>query len=179
MKQFLDDNPDEVVTLFIEDDISDEDTEAAFEASGLFDEVYVHDPDEGWPTLGEMIDRDERLVVLAEQSGPPPTWYHHGFDLVKDTPYKFESADDFSCEPNRGPEDADLFLMNHWLDATAADRADTAEVNAYDVLVDRARRCEKERGQMVNFVAVNFYSIGDLLEAVDTLNGVETDYETS
>lgn len=176
---FLDDNPNEVVTLFIQDDITNADTEAAFEAAGLLDDVYVHDADVGWPTLGEMIDNDERLVVLAEESGQPPEWYHQGFELVQDTPFTFETVDDFSCELNRGPENASVLLMNHWLDATAASRADTALANDHDVIVERARACEEERGTAVNFVAVNFYSIGDVLEAVDTLNGVETGYETS
>lgn len=176
---FLDDNPNEVVTLFIQDDITNTDTEAAFEAVELLDDVYIHDTDEGWPTLGEMIDADERLVVLAEESGQPPAWYHQGFELVQDTPFRFETVDDFSCELNRGDEDASLLLMNHWLDATAASRVDTALANEHDVIVDRARSCEEQRGTSVNYVAVNFYSIGDVLEAVDTLNGVETDYETS
>jgi hypothetical protein len=46
------------------------------------------------------------------------------------------------------------------------------QVNAEDVIVDRARSCERERGRMVNYVAVDFSELGDLMGAVDTLNGV-------
>jgi hypothetical protein len=38
--------------------------------------------------------------------------------------------------------------------------------------VERARRCAAERGTLPNFIAVSFYSIGDVLGAVDQLNGV-------
>ena len=51
-------------------------------------------------------------------------------------------------------------------------RVDSAVVNTHDALVARARRCEAERGLLANFVAVNHYNIGDLVAAVDTLNGV-------
>ncbi len=44
-------------------------------------------------------------------------------------------------------------------------------MNAHDFVVDRARECEKARGRLPNFVAVDFYSIGDVVGAVDTLNG--------
>ena len=40
------------------------------------------------------------------------------------------------------------------------------------MLVERARQCERERGRLPNYLAVNFYNIGDVVEAADTLNGV-------
>jgi hypothetical protein len=46
-------------------------------------------------------------------------------------------------------------------------------VNARDVLLPRLEECQEERGQLPNFVAVDYYSRGDLLPVVDELNGVE------
>jgi hypothetical protein len=62
--------------------------------------------------------------------------------------------------------------MNHWVQRIAPDRADAVIVNRRDAIVDRALACERERGQLPNYVAVNFANIGDLIGAVDTLNGV-------
>jgi len=62
--------------------------------------------------------------------------------------------------------------MNHWIQRVAPDRVDSVEINRLDVLVDRARQCERERGRLPNYLAVNFYNIGDVVEAADTLNGV-------
>lgn len=171
--QFLDDNPDDVVTLIIQDAISPDDTVAAFRAADLIDRVHTHAAGSEWATLGELIERDERLVVFAEEQGSDPAWYHAVFDYAQETPYHFESPDDFSCEENRGPADASLFLMNHWIQRLTPDRADAVVVNQRDVLVARARQCEAERGQLPNFVAVNFSSIGDLIGAVDELNRIE------
>ena len=71
---FLDANPHEVVTLIIQDDISPAETAAASNAADLHADCDTHpqDPDAAWPTLGELIDRGERLVVFAEEEGPPP-----------------------------------------------------------------------------------------------------------
>ncbi|QGG95718.1 PI-PLC domain-containing protein [Actinomarinicola tropica] len=171
VRAFLDANPDDVVTLVIQDAISVEETEAAFAEARL--ESYLYEPSgAGWPTLGEMIDDGERLVVVAEVEGPPPAWYLHAFDEMQETPFTVLRPDAFTCEPNRGPDDASLFLLNHWVQRVAPDRADALEVNAHDVLVDRARRCAAERGQLPDFLAVNFYSLGDVVGAADTLNGV-------
>ncbi|MDQ1293432.1 MAG: hypothetical protein QG608_1313 [Actinomycetota bacterium] len=172
IRLFLDENPYEVVTLLLQDKITSEDTEAAFGRSGLEPYLHFHEVDTPWPSLGQLIERNERLVVFSEFHTPPPDWNHHAFDHMQETPYEFRSPEDFSCAPNRGSPRADLFLMNHWVQRVAPDRSDAAEVNRRDVIVDRARRCEAERGQLPDFIAVNFSAIGDLQGAVDVLNGV-------
>jgi hypothetical protein len=173
VRVFLEDNPREVVTLVIQDAISTEDTIEAFEAAELVPYLHVQPPGQRWPTLADLIDRGERLVVFAEEAGPPPDWYHAAFEQhIQDTPFRFRSAEELSCAPNRGPAEAPLLLANHWLQAVAPDRRNAAVVNAREVVVDRARRCEVERGQLPSFIAVDFSSIGDVLGAVDELNGV-------
>ena len=62
--------------------------------------------------------------------------------------------------------------MNHWIQRIAPDRTDAVRINALDVLVGRARQCERERGLRPNYLAVNFYDIGDVVAAADVLNGL-------
>jgi hypothetical protein len=175
VREFLDENPDEVVTLIIQDAITPAETADAFSDAGLDGYLHEHELGTPWTTLGELIDRGERLVVFAETEGPPPGWYHQAFEHMQDTPYDFPQPEGFNCARNRGDPDASLFLLNHWVSRpdSAPDRATAVDVNRHDVIVDRARTCERERGGMVNYVAVDFYSLGDLTGAVDTLNGVE------
>jgi hypothetical protein len=67
---------------------------------------------------------------------------------------------------------APLFLLDNWIQRTAPDRADAAQVNRRAFIVERARRCGVARGELPNFIAVDFFTIGDILGAVDDLNGV-------
>ena len=115
IRAFMEAHPREVLMIIYQDDISAEAMEADFEESGLAALVYTHQPGASWPTLQQMIDDGTRLVVTAESGGPPPAWYHHAWALVWDTPYSFMSADEFSCELNRGNTDNPLFLINHWV----------------------------------------------------------------
>jgi hypothetical protein len=171
-KQFLDSNPNEVIILFIEDYVSIADSEELFRESGLIDHVWTVQPDAPLPTLGEMIDARRQVLVLSEHFEPPPEWYHAGFELTEETPYTFEAIDEFSCAPNRGGTDRPLFLLNHWLTHGSPDVDAATRANGRDVLMDRIRACERERGRQVNMVAVNFYDRGDLLDVVDDLNDV-------
>ena len=70
--EFLDENVDEVVTVIIQDAISPAETAEAFGAAGLDPYLHEHEPGIRWATLGELIDRGERLVVFAENEGPHP-----------------------------------------------------------------------------------------------------------
>ncbi len=69
--------------------------------------------------------------------------------------------------------DSPLFLVNHWLNNHGSRVSDAAKVNAYDVLWPRVETCQRERDQLPNYVAVDFYDQGDLLTVVDQLNGLD------
>ncbi len=167
---FLDANPDEVVAIIFQDGISAEDTEQSFIDAGIDGLVYTHGG--AFPTLAEMLDADERIVVGAEFTGPPPAWYHHAWDLWFDTPYSFDSLSAFNCDLNRGSESNPLFLMNHWISNPLSTEANAIEANAWDVLWPRADDCWTARGHIPNLVAVDHYAVGDLFAVVDDLNGV-------
>jgi hypothetical protein len=172
---FLTANPGEVVVMSIEDATSPEDTIAALEEGGLTEFVY-RGPNGPWPTLGEMIDSGERLLVMAERQGGEPTWYRDQFAITQETPYTFDSVGQLeqpsSCDPNRGPADAPFFLLNNWVDTSPAPRPTNAKkANARRFLLDRIEMCERIRGIRPNIIAVDFYAEGEVPAVVDELNG--------
>jgi len=92
---------------------------------------------------------------------------------MQETPYSFHEPGEFSCEPNRGAAGNSLFLVNHWIETSPAPLPSNAEiVNAYDFLLARAKRCQKERGRLPNLIAVDFYKTGDVVRVAATLNGL-------
>jgi hypothetical protein len=168
--RFLDDQPGEVLVLIIQDEgPRPDDIADAFEAAGLIDQLHAQPLDEPWPTLGELIDADTRIVVFAENvAGGGFDWYHDAFTYTQDTPFSFETLDDFSCDLNRGDADNSLFLMNHWLTPGSPTAAQSA--NDAGVIAERFAECADQRGQVPNLIAVDFYSVGDLVETVAELN---------
>jgi hypothetical protein len=174
LKAWMDSHPREVVTVFIQDATTPQDTAEVFEQAGLADLAYVHQPGAQWPTLQQMIDSGKRLVVLMENEsgGTRYPYLQQGFDLVQDTGYTYATVDDFDCAPNRGRKDAQILLVNHWLSSFTRLVSNAQKANAEDILGTRVRSCQAEREMMPNYVAVNWYDQGDLMQVVDDLNGL-------
>lgn len=167
-------HPRDVVTFFIQDEVSPADTAELIERAGLLPFVHQQEAGEPWPTLRSMIDSGRRVVFLMENEGGGQAhpWLLDGFAWVQDTPFLFRTPADFSCAPNRGGADASLFLVNHWITDKTREVSNARRVNAREVLLGRLEQCREERGRPPNFVAVDFYDQGDLFAVVDTLNGV-------
>lgn len=188
---FLKANPNEVLVFVNEDKVAPLDFAEAVEASGLLKYVYTG-PTGLWPTLGEMINTNQRVVMTAEQNAAGVPWYYRAYDgAVRETPYGFvldtnlltasEQLNE-SCKQGRGEASAandSLFLMNHWI---SQDQDTTGlwepliewaqVVNQKDALVNRARACEERRGFLPSILAVDFFGTGDVVGAANELNGV-------
>lgn len=173
LRSWLDTNPDDVVTVIVENHVPATEVGQAFLDAGLG--PYLHTVTDGdWPTLAQMTTSGRRLVVMTEEGsgGSAYPWLRNAFELTQDTPFTFPTPDDFSCAPNRGPDDAPLFLVNHWLSGFGNLVTAAQTVNVVEVLGERVEQCEDERGLRPTFVGVNFYDIGDVATVVDDLNGV-------
>jgi hypothetical protein len=173
IRDFLVEHPGEVLVIVIEDYVAPEEVARAFEESGLLRLVYRGSAEPPWPTLREMVSKDQRVLVLAEADSRGVPWYHQAFAVMQETPYHFTAPEEFSCVPNRGGSEGSLFQLNHWIDTTPAPRPSNAEiVNTREFLLGRARRCQAERGKLPNVLAVDFVMTGDVFGAAAELNGL-------
>jgi hypothetical protein len=188
IRTFLDSRPGEIVTLIFEAYVSADDTAAAFEEAGLLDPAapeadFLYEHDGGpWPTLGELVERGEQVVVLTDTALAPADqarfpWYHHLWQSLAFetsfgvTPEEFEVSG-FSCEDLRGEPENDLFILNHFLTRVIGHPTFAELVNHDPFFLARALECEAFYGRIPNFVTVDFYEIGDVLRVVDALNGL-------
>jgi hypothetical protein len=182
IRTFLVANPGAVVVAINQDYVTPEDFVEAVRDAELEELAYMPPARGAWPTLREMVDSGKRVVFLAENHAGAAPWYQPAYEsLTEETPYAFNKVAqltdpdnlDASCEPNRGPEDAPLFLVNHWITTDPVPLpSNAAKVNAYDPLLARVRDCRRLRDHLPNLVAVNFYLEGDVFRVVDTLNGI-------
>jgi hypothetical protein len=172
VKAFVDTHPDDVIVLMIQDATTPADTADAIVAAGLEDDIWTLREDEPLPTLGDMILAGRTVLVFAEEGGAgAPPWYHKAYERWwQETKYRFTAIDQFDCSPNRGPSDAPLFLINHWITSAPADPSKAAAANAQEVLERRVRQCLDERGELANAIAVDFAEQGDLVATTRALN---------
>ncbi len=159
IRNFLQANPNEVLTIIFESNISASDVEAVFASSGLNPYLRTQPLSEPWPTLQELIDADERLVVFSDvdDSGPGQEWYHYMWDYCVETHYANSSRADFSCDFNRGDSANSLFILNHFITNPLVgtgelDSSIVANSNPY--FIDRANQCMAEKGKLPNFLTV-------------------------
>jgi hypothetical protein len=179
IRDFLAANPGEVLILVLEDYLPVAVTDSLFKATGVYDYVYTG-PVRPWPTLRQLVAANQRVIVFIESGQSAVAWLHATAGEIQETPYSFHKIEDFSCRPNRGGTEGSLFLVNHWIETTPAPRASNAAiVNAYDLLLGRARACERERRHIPNIISVDFYSVGDLIRVANTLNGIDSTEATS
>ena len=170
---WLQSNPREVILIVVQDEISPEDLTTAFETSGLRDMAHVHKTGTTFPTLGELIDSGQRVLIYGENNGEPNTWFQNAWASdFTETPYTFALRSEFSCVPNRGEDDNSLFLINHWLTTGVPVREAAAVVNSSDALLKRVEACRSERGRLPTVLATDFVQTGDLIDVVNELNGI-------
>ena len=164
---------DAVVTIIVEDHTSPDDTLKTLEQAGLRRYAWSQpSPASPWPTLGEMVRSNHRLVLFTERAHEDVPWLQNYHQIGAETNYLATSPSDLSCAPGRGPAFARLFLLNNWITTFAPSRTDADIVNSPSVLGRRVATCQRDRRMLPNFVAVDFAAIGDPLLVVDRLNHV-------
>ncbi|MGH7681150.1 MAG: hypothetical protein ACRENN_04100 [Candidatus Eiseniibacteriota bacterium] len=173
IKDFMILNPNEVLIFVIQDEgVTPAEVASCFERSGLIDFVYKGPVTGPWPTLGEMVARSERIVVLAENHAEGVPWYHHMIGVLQETPYAFKTPGDMTNVPNRGGREGTLLLMNNFIESVPPVPSKAEPVNAYAFLLKRARACRRERDMLPNLISVDFYRTGDLFQVCRAMNGI-------
>ena len=175
IRDFMIQNPNEVLILIIEDYVAPQELITALEVGGLAELVYRGELEGPLPSLRQLIELNQRVVVLAEHIPASVGWLRPTIGAVQETPYTFhDPVQPMSCEPNRGGRTGTFFQINHWIETTPTPKpSNAAIVNAYDFLLKRAQECERDRRQLPNIVGVDFYRTGDLFRVVRTLNGLD------
>ncbi len=176
LRAFLDDNRAEVLTIIFESYISAADSAAAFARSGLDRYVVHHSPGAPWPTLRQLIEADQRLVVFsagaASTADPTSDWFLDEFTWCWENPYQNSTIADFRCNANRGQTTNDLFVLNHFLEDILPHKDQAEQANVNPGFAEHADRCRAETGRFPNFPTVDFYEIGDLFAVTAALNGL-------
>jgi hypothetical protein len=194
---FLRNNRDAVITLILEDYSSKEDLQKVFrntpEAA-----TYSFKPEGwpagAWPTLAEMINKNERLLMLSSRGGNSGSYdgpvviinergltaentYNLGNTLLPD-----DSVHDYSCEKRSESVALDTatsptyknwprpFVMNHFHQYTVLGEHSHFD-NRFDKLLSRdENHCRPKAKRPPNYIALDYVDRGDALEYVEWRN---------
>ncbi|ORX89974.1 PLC-like phosphodiesterase [Basidiobolus meristosporus CBS 931.73] len=184
IKSFLDKNRNEVVTIFFEnaDNFSAKEITAAFTQTGLQSYAATF-TNQTLPTLAKMIQDNKRLVVFTDSNADPKASpiIMDEYSYVWETPFSVGLNGSFTCSIDR-PKDQQkaMYVLNHFIyvelnlqgsniQIPAANYATTTNAQS---LANHASQCNQERNQMPNFIAVDFYDVGNVFQVVANLNQV-------
>jgi hypothetical protein len=173
IRRFLELNPNQVVILFDEDYVAERDLESAFKRAGLFRYLARLQSGQPLPTLGSLIASHHNVVVFAQnQTSGKYAWDANGFSWIQDTPLGAKKPSQFSCKLYRGRANNPLLMMNNWADIFPPRPSPNVPLVKRAFILKRARQCDKQRGMLPNLILTDYYDRGDVIGAVNELNGV-------
>jgi len=173
IKDFLQANPGEFVAIIFESYVDGEHVKESFDAAGVTEMLVELANDQPMPTMGELIDAGRRILVLTDEDGDAFPGYLPVWDWAWDNDWDNKVPEDLNCRVNRGGGDNNFFILNHFLTDPVASEDLARKVNFNPFLIDRVMTCQEERGHIPNFVTVDFYHLGDVIDVVSTLNRQE------
>ncbi|KAG0272190.1 hypothetical protein BGZ95_012063 [Linnemannia exigua] len=185
IKTFMDANPNEVITILWEnaENLKPAHFQAVYSAAGM--SPYLHAQAKGakaWPTLAQMIASKKRLVNFIDAGADASVpWLMAEYDFVFETPYMIPKGTAYPCTVDR-PKDQrkQMYVLNHFISGVfnvgstsiALPQPDAADQTNGPDLITHINSCQTTFKQIPNFVAVDFYQKGSLLESVAKVNKV-------
>ncbi len=194
--KFLDSHPQEVLTLFLEDDAADfEHLGNILRESGILPFIHSQNLHESWPTLKQMIQSGRRLVLFNNLSQDKkglsiyefPTlnltsdyvWqtrysFHTLQELRDDDPYQSQHNQKSFLNRNEFPNNK-LWVLQHFITPSfGGNEPDASIANAEGLLSSRIEKYKSMVGSNPNFIWVDFYELPrsspGLFYVVDRLN---------
>ncbi len=173
LKTFLNTHPNEIVTLLLEDYTKDYGSiDKAF--APLHTQMHTQDVNSSWPTLGQMIDTNQRLVVFVDRNwkGPGSKFLNQG-DFIFESDWDTKSVDKLKNsisiikrghsnfdQRNTKPKNKLWLMWNMVTPQTGGSLTAAKQVNRIQLLINRWKKFHsKFETGIPNFVAVDFFEV--------------------
>lgn len=182
---WLDANPTEILIFPLQ---IDNETGGAVNIQELYDilvqagiakRMYQLVTGEAWPTLGEMVDTDQRVLFFLynhddwciDPGVSCPPGFHDWFAFAAETGFSVAAVEEFddktkACSVQRGRDTAPFYALNLFLKIPAPE-VSKHQLNTRDFLEEHVAACRAQNANgRVNIVFVDFWEEGDLPRVV-------------
>jgi chitinase len=182
---FLQRNPEELVTVFLEDYSAHDELQRVLNSVGGLRDLQFNPygwdvMNRGWPRADEMVSAGQRLLLISDHGDKRDLGVGFGQDLTVENYWSIGSTNvDYTCRSRWDGIPLDrtdggferLFVMNHFRDVPATPMVDID--NSYANLMSRVTDwCVPAAKRKPNYLAVDYYDWGK--GGVDrTLNDVD------
>lgn len=181
---FLTANPTDVIIIELEINDNSLDRLWASTSSAFRALLYTHPGvNTAWPTLNDLISKGKRIIVFQHngpncgQSGSCPAGVHDAWTYAFQTTWELNGVNDLadyskSCVVKSGSKTNAFMLSNHFASGNLGlPSLDVAkQVNKASVLQARLDACKTRLGKQTNLLAVDFWSVGDVIQVVNNNN---------
>lgn len=173
IKANLDKHPQKVFTIFLDFNVNINELIGAFEQSGLINYAYSHDKEKGWPTIGNFINSQRRLVVFSMQEHrASPDWIHYIWKYTVEPYFSLMEAPDFIGEYLKGDPKNELLIYNEFNIQTPGDRnrSNKFDLNFNPYLLEHIKNVWAKTGKAPNFIMLDRFD-PSVRRVVSLLNG--------
>ena len=187
INSFLTQNPTEIVVINFEISVGNPTPDEIWQFfkvnTPLRRKTYIHNG--WWPTLRQALGNGKQLVVFEHNHNQDCTNGGPGcatrvlsfFDYAVETPWDFSDVAalenvDASCAEDRGKNGSkEFYSVNNFVTATLGPSKSSANtINEKSFLEARLKDCKKKTGHDINFLNIDFWQRGDLLEVTQEEN---------
>ena len=114
-------------------------------------------PSEPWPTLNELIDSNQRLIMFSDDVNNAPPYILEMWAHAVDVHYKAETQADFSCDWFRGEPTTHFYFQSLYFGPPPQlkQRRRNKHLRRPDA---RLQNCIQLNGKFPNFITVDFFS---------------------
>lgn len=182
-KKFLEENPKEIITLFLENYVESKDLDDSIESANIQNfilrpSIWRADKKNGWPKLSWMQKHNKRLVIFNQRGESKyiyDEWSNHFENQYGEIDIEKASKERVESLKLGELKDRYIFVMNYFphFYIKPLQNIDFKKINYFGVrrLINKFLR-ENKIKRYPNFITVDFVNSGNLLTVVNKINSL-------